>query len=341
MKIPIYTDKNKFTYDVLIGDLPDITIDKEIAIITNDTVSKLHLDKLLSKLTANKITVVTIPDGERYKNMKTIESILDQLFEAKLTRDSLLIAFGGGVIGDMTGFTASIYQRGIDFIQIPTTLLSQVDASVGGKTGINSKYGKNLIGTFHQPSGVYTDPSFLKTLPDNEFSAGFAEVIKMFVMFDKKQFEALETINTKEMIISAISIKSSIINQDEKEEGIRMVLNYGHTFGHIIENETNYEKYLHGEAVSIGMVMANKLAVKLNLLTKDEELKIKDLLVKNNLPIDYKINNMNSFYEKLFLDKKSKNGIVSFILPNGIGDYKIVSDIDKEIIMDVLKEYSV
>ncbi len=333
-------------YEIMIDTLPKIKFEQKVAIVTNPTVSSLHLKRLLSHIDAPVVEVVTVPDGEEYKNLSTIELVLAQLFEAKFDRKSLLIAFGGGVIGDMTGFAASIYERGIDFIQVPTTLLSQVDASVGGKTGVNNDYGKNLIGSFYQPKAVYIDPYFLSTLPDREFAAGVAEVIKMAVMFDSDFFEYLEmndlqdTEVTKELIRRSVVLKANIVNQDEKESGIRAVLNYGHTFGHVIENETNYSKYLHGEAVSIGMVMANELAVELGILERKDADRILNLLKNNNLPTNYEPNDVDSFYEHFFLDKKSANGKIKFILANGnIGKYIMKDDISKKDIEAVLYRF--
>ncbi|HHD80854.1 MAG TPA: 3-dehydroquinate synthase, partial [Campylobacterales bacterium] len=277
MIVPIHLENSGIVeYNVTIDKLPKLSLDTKVAVITNPTVSGLHLDKLLSQIEATELHIVTIPDGEEYKTLDTVVDILDELFTHKLDRKSLLIAFGGGVIGDMTGFTASMYQRGIEFIQIPTTLLSQVDASVGGKTGVNNRFGKNLIGAFYQPKAVYIDTDFLDTLPKREFSAGMAELIKMSVMFDAEFFKFLETndLCTKDSLSKAIArsveLKAWVVNQDEKEAGIRAVLNYGHTFGHVIENETEYKTYLHGEAVAIGMVMANVLANILGLITQDD-----------------------------------------------------------------------
>jgi 3-dehydroquinate synthase len=275
MKITINTP-NK-TYDILIQKLPRISLNKKVAIITNPTVSGYHLNYLLNHLKAKELKIITLPDGEEYKTMEYINYALDRMFDAKYDRNSIVIAFGGGVIGDMSGFAASIFLRGIEFIQIPTTLLSMVDSSVGGKTGINNKYGKNLIGAFYQPEIVYIDTHFLSTLPQREFSAGMAEVIKMAVMFDKEYFENLEneSLNLEEIIKRSVELKAWVVNQDEKEKGIRSVLNYGHTFGHVIENLTNYKTYLHGEAVAIGMVMANELSIELGfyLMMKPKELK--------------------------------------------------------------------
>lgn len=333
------------TYDITIDALPKLTFDTNVVIVTNPTVAGHHLDTLLSRISATQLNVVTIPDGEGYKTLATVENILNECFEYKLDRKSLLIAFGGGVIGDMTGFTASLYQRGIDFIQIPTTLLSQVDASVGGKTGVNNKYGKNLIGAFYQPNAVYIDPDFLKTLPPREFAAGVAEVVKMAVMFNKDFFKYLQNADLtkvesiKEMIRRSVELKAWVVNQDEKEAGIRAVLNYGHTFGHVVENETNYTTYLHGEAVAIGMVMANALAVELGLFTQDEADLVKALLEKSDLPTSYTIKDVDDFYEHFFLDKKSARGSIKFILPQGMGGYKMVSDIDEKIVKKVLQQF--
>jgi len=179
------------SYDIIIDKLPKLHFDTKVAIVTNKTVSKLHLEYLLSKISASDLHVITLEDGEEFKNQESIDTILNSMFEHRFNRKSMLIAFGGGVIGDMTGFASSIYQRGIDFIQIPTTLLSQVDASVGGKTGMNNKYGKNLVGAFHQPKAVYIDQYFLSTLPKREFGAGVAEIVKMAVTFNKEFFEYL------------------------------------------------------------------------------------------------------------------------------------------------------
>jgi 3-dehydroquinate synthase len=346
MIIPIELENSKSTkYNIYIRELPKLEFKTKVAVITNPTISKLHLNKLLKNITAKELYVVTIPDGEEYKNLKTVESILDELFIKKLDRKSLIIAFGGGVIGDISGFCASIYQRGIDFIQIPTTLLAQVDSSVGGKTGVNNKFGKNLIGSFYQPKAVYIDIDFLNTLPKREFSAGVAEIIKMAVMFDRDFFEFLEKNslndreNLKKAIANSVKIKANVVNQDERESGIRSVLNYGHTFAHVIENETDYKKYLHGEAVAIGIVMANRLALKLNLISEDEIKRVEELLKKYNLPTKYNIKDIDSFYNKFFLDKKSSNNKIKFILPNGIGAFKILDNIDEKLVKDILNEY--
>ncbi len=325
------------TYDITIDTLPNLAFDRKVAVVTNPTVWGLHEEYLMAHVAGVDIEVITVPDGEEYKTLDTVVSILDRLFETRFDRKSLLIAFGGGVIGDMTGFTASLYQRGIDFVQIPTTLLSQVDASVGGKTGVNNAWGKNLIGAFYQPKAVYIDPYFLTTLPDREFAAGVAEVIKMAVMFDADFFTYLQEHDLRdpavirEMIRRSVTLKADVVNQDEKESGIRAVLNYGHTFGHVVENETNYTRYLHGEAVAIGMVMANALAVHLGLLSAEEAEAIRTLLADNALPTHYHVVDVEAFYDHFFLDKKSNRGAITFILPNGrIGTHVMRNDLDAD-----------
>ena len=337
---------NNNDYDIFIDRLKNLEFDTKVVIVTNPTVSRYHLGYLKSKISAKEISVVTVPDGEQYKNMQTIDMILEHCFEQRLDRKSLLLAFGGGVIGDMTGFAASIYQRGIDFIQVPTTLLSQVDASVGGKTGVNNRYGKNLIGTFWQPKAVYIDPYFLTTLPKRKFAAGIAEIIKMAVCFDSEFFQHLETqelvvgsSKLDEAIARSVRIKAWVVAQDEKERGLRAALNYGHTFGHVIENETNYDTYLHGEAVGIGMVMANELAVKIGNMTIQEANRVKVLLQKYDIPTDYKVKDTEEFYEHFFLDKKSLDGKIKFILPKGIGECEITDTLTKYDVINVLKGF--
>ena len=333
------------SYDITIETIAKQHFDTKVAIITNPKVAGLHLAYLLTKISAKELYIITVPDGEAYKNQDSIDLILESLFNHRFNRKSLLIAFGGGVIGDMTGYAASIYQRGINFVQIPTTLLSQVDASVGGKTGINNSYGKNLIGAFHQPQSVLIDPRFLETLPKREFGAGVAEIVKMAVTFNKEFFNFLETADLEdkaalqEAIKKAVETKADVVAKDEKEHGLRAALNYGHTFGHVIENETGYKKYLHGEAVAIGMVMANALAVKLGLMQAEQAKRVKDLLERYDLPTHYTIENVASFYDAFFLDKKSSDATITFIVPVGIGGVKIIDSIEKETILEVLQEF--
>ncbi len=336
-----------YSYKVSIGDLPYLNFaGRKVGIVTNPKVGGLHLKTLLQKITADEVIIITIPDGEEYKNMDSVNMILESMFNHRFNRKSLLIAFGGGVIGDITGFTASIYQRGIEFIQIPTTLLSGVDASVGGKTGINNKWGKNLIGTFHQPKAVYLDTIFLKTLGSREFGAGVAEIIKMAVIFDIKFFRWLEDHDLKNdenlrfAISRSVELKAMVVSQDERETGLRASLNYGHTFGHVVEHEGNYSKFLHGEAVAIGIIMANALAEKIGQFSEADSNRVLILLKKYNLPVNYKIVDVNNFYEKFWLDKKSSNKKITFILPLGIGDFKFRDDLDEKIVKSILEKFA-
>ncbi len=346
MQIPITLDGIR-DYEITIDSLPMLTFEKKVLIVTNTTVSKLHLDYLLQRLRAKEVHIHTMEDGESYKNLASLEAILESAFLAKLDRKSLFIAFGGGVVGDITGFAAGIYQRGAEFIQIPTTLLSQVDASVGGKTGINNKFGKNLVGIFNQPKAVYIDPYFLLTLPKREFGAGVAEIVKMVVMFDASFFEQIEkegiALEKREFlkycIKRSVELKADTVSKDEREEGVRAVLNYGHTFAHVIENLTAYKTYLHGEAVAIGMCMANELALKLSLLSEEEALRIKELLERQGLPTSYKITNVEDFYDKFFLDKKSRDSKIKFILPKGIGDFSMRDDVAKNTVLEALEAF--
>ncbi len=333
------------SYDIFIDTIEKIGPLKKAAVVTNPKVAGLHLGYLLPKIEADELYVVTLPDGEDYKTFDLLQFLLDRLFDHRLDRKSTLIAFGGGVIGDMTGFAAAIFQRGIDFIQVPTTLLSQVDASVGGKTGINNRYGKNLVGAFHQPKAVYIDPHFLSTLPKREFAAGVAEIVKMAVVFDAEFFSWLEKhrldneANIKEAIKRSVELKARIVALDEKEGGVRASLNYGHTFAHVIENETGYKRYLHGEAVAMGMVMANVMAIKMGLMEPEEAARIEALLQSYDLPTCYEVKNREAFYEHFFLDKKTQSNKITFVLPKGIGDFVITDEVPKDIIFETLGEF--
>ena len=342
MKIDLNLGKK---YSVFIDELQEIKLKGKVAIITNPKVGGLWLDFLLQRLKCEQKFIITIPDGEEYKNTASVEQILEQLFSSKLDRKSTLIALGGGVISDITGFCASIYERGIDFINIPTTLLAQVDASVGGKTGVNNRFGKNLIGSFYQPRAVYCESKFLSTLPAREFAAGVAEAVKMAVCFDVELFKFFETHDLKSadeislVIARCVEIKAGVVERDERESGVRAVLNYGHTFAHAIEKITDYKKFLHGEAVAIGMVMANALARRLGKLNELEEERIRKVLQKFALPIKFHVEDAAEFYELFFLDKKSENGKIKFILPDGIGKFYASKEIAKDEVITALKEF--
>lgn len=344
MTVPIKLDGSR-DYEIYIQSLSELVLDTKVLVVTNPRIAGLHLHHVLEKIKAKEVYVHTVPDGEQYKNHQTLDGILNAAFSHRLDRKSLMIALGGGVIGDMVGFAAGIFQRGIGFIQIPTTLLSQVDASVGGKTGINNSFGKNLVGIFHQPQSVHIDTSFLKTLPLREFGAGVAEIVKMAVTFDAEFFEWLEShslkdeANLQQAIKQSIEIKADVVAKDEREKGLRAALNYGHTFGHVIENETGYGSFLHGEAVAMGIVMANDLAVRLGNMSQEEAKRVRRLMEEYGLPTYYPVTNTLRFYDKFFLDKKSMDSVVTFIIPRGIGDVELRQDIEKDTVLQTLESF--
>lgn len=316
-------------------------------IVSNPKVAGLYLHKVLPKIQAQEVFVCIVPDGEEHKTMQSIEQILQCAFANRLDRKSLMIALGGGVISDMVGFASGIFERGISYVSIPTTLLAQVDASVGGKCGVNNAYGKNLIGLFHQPSAVYIDAGFLRTLSRREIRAGLAEVLKVFVCFDEQAFTKLEKLESLEsksallpLIQRSIEIKAKVVEQDERESGIRAALNYGHTFAHIIEMQTHYKRFLHGEAVAIGIAMANTLAQQLGSLSAADSKRIGAVLGRFGLDESYHIDDIEAFYQAFFLDKKSSNNKLRFILPEGIGGFSLRDDISKEQILACLQHYA-
>lgn len=329
-------------YNIYLGELSSLQFLGKVIIVTNAKIHNLHIKYLLNKIQCKDVFICLIDDGEQYKNMQTVQNILDFAFSHNLSREDSIIAFGGGVIGDITAFVAGIYKRGISFINIPTTLLSQVDASVGGKCGVNNAFGKNLIGLFNNPKSVHIDTSFLKTLPSREFKAGLSEIIKIAICFDRDFFIWLVNANLEDekqliyAINKSINIKAKVVSLDWKEKSVRAKLNYAHTFGHVIELLGNYEKYLHGESISIGMRMANELAVKLGLLKLEDAKLIKSVLDRFELTTKYKVEDVNKFYEYLFLDKKNKENKINFILPTAIGFVEMVSNVPENIIFDVL-----
>ncbi len=318
----------------------------KVLVVSNKEVSDHYGNCVLKSLVKSKYNpkLFILKAGEEQKNQSSIDLIHNAAYEARLERGSLMIALGGGVIGDMTGFAAATWLRGIHVVQIPTTLLAMVDASIGGKTGINHSKGKNLIGAFHQPKLVLIDPKTLITLPEREFRAGMAEIIKYGVISDLVLFELLENqdhiddqlkINEKLLIEiikrSAIS-KARIVIKDEKESGVRAFLNYGHTFGHVIENLCGYGKWLHGEAVAMGMVAVGQLATQRRLWGESDARRQRQLIEKAGLPTKWPGLELKRVLNSLQGDKKVKNGKVSFVMPIKIGDVKIFNNIsDKEI----------
>lgn len=344
MKKEIIVQTNMQSYPITIGKLNSLKFkDKSVMLITSKNIATLYLDYVLSLIQAQSIHTCIVDDSEINKDMKNIDIILEYAFKNKLNRNSLMIALGGGVITDMVGFASGIFQRGIDFISIPTTLLAMVDASVGGKCGVNNEYGKNLIGLFHQPKQVFVDTMFLRTLSERELHAGIAEIIKIFACFDYVLLQDFTLRDLEFHIIQSIHLKAYIVGQDEKERhGLRALLNYGHTFGHAIELENNFNEFLHGEAVSMGIVMANRLSVKLGLLSEDVENFICSLLDRIGLPTHYKIKNIDSFYQSFFYDKKSLDSKLHFVLLESKESIKatIHNDIDKAVIYEVLHEFA-
>ena len=362
-KLSINTENKSFKYSILIGDNFIDTLEnnffktlkgKKIYVVYDEFFfkSKSHLnlfknfEKLSTKL-SSEIFFFKIKSKDKYKNLEKLSILLNFILSNRINRDSTIISIGGGVTGDLVGFASSIVLRGVKCIHVPTTLLSQVDSSVGGKTGINTKHGKNLVGTFFQPEGVLIDINFLKTLPKRELLAGFSEVLKYSFIYDKKFFNYLENnieniIKLKSpyienIIFKSCQIKAKIVSMDEKEQGIRAILNFGHTFAHAFENLINYDskKLIHGEAVSIGMVCAFRLSVIMNLCSKKEAKSCIGLISKFNLPT--KLKNIKGLklsskklLDKFYLDKKVKNGKITLILCNGIGSALIKNDIDEK-----------
>lgn len=323
----------------------------KVAIVTNNVVNELHGNILKESLISSGIEtiVVEIPDGEEYKSFSGAMMIYDALVEHQMNRQSIIIALGGGVIGDLAGFVSATYMRGVPFIQIPTTLLAQVDSSVGGKTAINHPKAKNMIGAFYQPKFVFVDVNVLKTLPERELKAGIVEIIKHGMIMDIGLFGYMEDNITKilnldlqslEQIVSrSCKDKATIVEQDEKESNIRAILNYGHTIGHGIEAVTNYGLYRHGEAVSIGMVVAAKIAVSLGILDIDVAERQNQLLAKYGLPIKFPDLDVDNVINAIHLDKKAKNnGKSRFILTKNVGEAIIFENVTDEQIRTAIME---
>ncbi|MDR7048250.1 3-dehydroquinate synthase [Duganella sp. 3397] len=303
----------------------------KVAIVTNTTVAPLYLERVESALRAagKQVMSVILPDGEEFKNWASLMQIFDTLLANKADRKTTLIALGGGVIGDLTGYAAASYMRGVDFIQVPTTLLSQVDSSVGGKTGINHPLGKNMIGAFYQPRAVIADTSTLETLPDRELSAGLAEVIKHGAIIDAAFFDWIEAnigllmARDKGALAYAIArsceIKADVVRQDEREGGLRAILNFGHTFGHAIEAGLGYGEWLHGEAVGCGMVMAADLSQRMGLIDAPSVARVRALVAAAGLPVKAPDLGTARWLELMEVDKKNEGGAIKFILLKPLG----------------------
>jgi 3-dehydroquinate synthase len=330
------------SYPIVIGrhlldggfDLTQFLHGDDCLVVTNETVAPLYLDKLAPNLAGRSVSSISLPDGEAHKTVATMESILDQLANAGAGRDTTVIALGGGVVGDIAGFAAACYMRGVNFIQVPTTLLAQVDSSVGGKTGVNHAQGKNLIGAFHQPQIVLIDTDTLGTLPDRELSAGLAEVIKHGAICDAEFFAWLEDNMGRLLrrdadalahaIRRSCEIKAQVVAEDEREAGRRAILNFGHTFGHAIERCQGYGEWLHGEAVAAGMVMAAELS---GLDAADIE-RLRQLIAAARLPVDPPEIPAAEWMAAMGLDKKVQGKQLRFVLLDAIGACRVTHDFD-------------
>ncbi|ENM5812688.1 3-dehydroquinate synthase [Vibrio mimicus] len=330
--------------------LLSLSAKQKVVIITNQTVAPLYASSIISLLEqiGCQHALLELPDGEQYKTLETFNTVMSFLLEHNYSRDVVIIALGGGVIGDLVGFAAACYQRGVDFIQIPTTLLSQVDSSVGGKTAVNHPLGKNMIGAFYQPKAVVIDTNCLATLPKREFAAGMAEVIKYGIIYDEaffywleEQMDALYTLDEQALtyaIARCCQIKADVVAQDEKESGIRALLNLGHTFGHAIEAHMGYGNWLHGEAVAAGTVMAAKTALLQALIDQTQFERIVAILKKAQLPIRTPDSmTFADFMQHMMRDKKVLSGELRLVLPTSIGTSAVVKGVPEAVIEQAIE----
>jgi 3-dehydroquinate synthase len=320
---------------------------RDVLVLTNEVIAPIYLAPVQTLLGDRRVETVVLPDGEAHKTMATLQTVLDRLVASRFSRDGTLLALGGGVIGDLGGFAAAIYQRGIDFIQVPTTLLAQVDSSVGGKTGVNHPGGKNMIGAFHQPRCVLMDTDTLRTLPDRELSAGLAEVVKYGLLQDAGMFawlegqaEALlrrEPAALQHAIRRSCEIKAEIVADDEREQGRRALLNLGHTFGHAIERCAGYGEWLHGEAVAAGLCMAARFSARLGWLPPGDVERIARLLRRLNLPAAPPPMDSREFLAAMAMDKKVLGGQIRLVLLRGIGEAVVTADYPPHELLDELR----
>jgi len=348
-------DLGERSYPIYIGegllDRPELLAPhiagRQVAIVSNETVAPLYLERLSKALGAYSVLPVVLPDGEAHKNWETLQLIFDGLLTARHDRRTTVVALGGGVIGDMAGFAAACYQRGVDFIQVPTTLLSQVDSSVGGKTGINHPLGKNMVGAFYQPNAVLIDTTSLKTLPARELSAGLAEVIKYGLICDKpflawlednmQALRALDSAALTEAIRRSCAAKAAVVGADERESGVRATLNLGHTFGHAIETHMGYGVWLHGEAVAAGTVMALEMSMRLGWIDQAERDRGIRLLQDAGLPVvPPQEMTPAHFMEHMAVDKKVLDGRLRLVLLRQMGEAVVTDDYSKEILQATL-----
>lgn len=346
----ISVDLGDRSYPIIIGndlldgglDLAEYVVGDDCLIVSNVTVAPLYRDRIRRNLAGKKITTIDLPDGESHKTVATMQTILDQLVASGANRDTTVIALGGGVVGDIAGFAASCYMRGVSFLQIPTTLLAQVDSSVGGKTGVNHPGGKNLVGAFHQPRVVMIDTNTLSTLPDRELRAGLAEVIKHGAICDTEFFDWLEqnigALLEKQpdalahAIQRSCEIKAEVVAEDERESGRRAILNFGHTFGHVIENRLGYGEWLHGEAVAAGMVMAAELSG----IGEADLQRLRSLIERAGLPATPPDIDPEHWMALIGMDKKVQKKQIRFVLLRALGDAHATSTFDAERLQKII-----
>jgi len=347
----LHVDLGDRSYPIVIGrglldgnfDLGEFVRGTDCLVVSNETVAPLYYDKLLPNFGECSITGINLPDGESFKTLATMQTILDRLVETRANRDVAVIALGGGVVGDIAGFAAACYMRGVDFIQVPTTLLAQVDSSVGGKTGVNHAQGKNLIGAFHQPRVVLVDTDTLGTLPERELAAGLAEVIKHGAICDLEFFEWLEAnmhrllARDPDALAHAIrrccEIKAEVVAEDEREAGRRAILNFGHTFGHAIEHIQGYGEWLHGEAVAAGMIMAARLS---GLAARDVD-RLKNVVAAAGLRTEPPAIASGDWLSAMGMDKKVQGKQLRFVLLDALGECRVSSDYDDERLDEILR----
>jgi 3-dehydroquinate synthase len=345
------------SYPILIGDallgqaelLNHHLPARDVLIVSNTTVAPLYLETLAGALRPRRVVEVILPDGESHKTLTNVSRILDVMVANRFARDCTVVALGGGVVGDMAGFAAACYQRGVSYVQVPTTLLSQVDSSVGGKTGVNHPGGKNLIGAFHQPVVVLADTRTLTTLPPRELRAGIAEVIKYGLICDADFFTWLEAhmeellagdpVALARVIHRSCEIKADIVARDEREQGDRALLNLGHTFGHAIESATRYKQWLHGEAIGAGLLMAAAMSRECGLLPAADVVRVERLIARAGLPTRIEAVSPESALEHMRIDKKVQSGRIRLILLRKIGDALITADYSEPALHRTLREY--
>lgn len=344
-------------YDIVVGDgaidllgekMTGLGLTDRAFIITNPTVNALYGERARASLDNARIKteVFELPDGEQYKQLSSISAVYDYMIEANYTRATTVVALGGGVVGDMAGFVASSYMRGVRFVQVPTTLLAMVDSSVGGKTGVNHRMAKNMIGAFYQPQLVLADLGALATLPDIEFRAGYAETFKYGVIWDEAMFDELERDREKvfalepealgKAVVRSCEIKAEVVAEDEREGGLRAILNYGHTFAHGLEAITDYTMYKHGEAVSIGMVAAARTSVALGMIEQPDADRIERCLADAGLPVRFPAVDIDALLARFSKDKKVLAGTVRFILPTRIGEVILRDDVEMSLVREVV-----